>query len=245
MLLLSRESESPTARTSHRSRATRTVRSPRTLPRESSTNSTVITPNERIDPRDRITARIAWHDRTVAQHFDFPAGFQSPALPAPVIADFDVQPQGRLVPGRELRFRVRGEAGARADVDIPGVVRNIQLEETRPGVYEGRYTIRQRDDLRAFDEMIQNLSPPMNRTTDLETCIEAFVDGGRGWNEHDPNDAPRTLLAAGPGLRWDVARGMRAATVAPARFQGGCRVHEAARLFPFLRRVPRAHGSDR
>lgn len=34
-----------------------------------------------------------------------------------------------------------------------------------------------RRDLRAFDEMIQNLSPPMNRTTDLETCVDAFVDG--------------------------------------------------------------------
>ena len=125
----------------------------------------VITPNERIDPRDRITARIAWHDRTVAQHFDFPAGFATPALPAPAIADFDVQPQGRLVAGRELRFRLRGAPGARADVDIPGVVRNIQLQETRPGVYEGRYTIRQRDDLRAFDEAVATLRRGGERTT--------------------------------------------------------------------------------
>jgi NAD(P)-dependent dehydrogenase (short-subunit alcohol dehydrogenase family) len=34
-----------------------------------------------------------------------------------------------------------------------------------------------RRDLGAFDEMIQSLSPPMNRTTDLETCVDAFVDG--------------------------------------------------------------------
>lgn len=135
----------------------------------------VITPNERIDPRDRITARIAWHDRTVAQHFDFPAGFASPVLPAPAIADFDVQPHGRLVPGRELRFRVRGEAGARADVDIPGVVRNIQLQEIRPGVYEGRYTIRQRDDLRAFDEAVATLRRGGERTT----ARVAFRDDAR------------------------------------------------------------------
>ena len=37
-----------------------------------------------------------------------------------------------------------------------------------------------RRDLRAFDEMIQNLAPPMNRTTDLETCIDVFVDAIEG-----------------------------------------------------------------
>jgi NAD(P)-dependent dehydrogenase (short-subunit alcohol dehydrogenase family) len=34
-----------------------------------------------------------------------------------------------------------------------------------------------RRDLRAFDEMIRSLTPPLNRTTDLETCVDAFVDG--------------------------------------------------------------------
>jgi NAD(P)-dependent dehydrogenase (short-subunit alcohol dehydrogenase family) len=33
-----------------------------------------------------------------------------------------------------------------------------------------------RRDVSAFDEMIENLSPPLNRTTELETCIDAFVE---------------------------------------------------------------------
>jgi NAD(P)-dependent dehydrogenase (short-subunit alcohol dehydrogenase family) len=34
-----------------------------------------------------------------------------------------------------------------------------------------------RRDLSAFDEMIKSLSPPLNRTTDLASCIQAFADG--------------------------------------------------------------------
>lgn len=37
-----------------------------------------------------------------------------------------------------------------------------------------------------------------------------FADAGRAWNHGDPDDAPRTLLAAGPGLRWDPLRDVRA-----------------------------------
>lgn len=39
----------------------------------------------------------------------------------------------------------------------------------------------------------------------------AFVDAGRAWNEENGEDTGnRTLIGAGPGLRWDVSRGLRA-----------------------------------
>ncbi len=39
----------------------------------------------------------------------------------------------------------------------------------------------------------------------------AFVDAGRAWNEENGKDiGNRTLIGAGPGLRWDVSRGLRA-----------------------------------
>jgi hemolysin activation/secretion protein len=38
----------------------------------------------------------------------------------------------------------------------------------------------------------------------------AFVDAGRAWNEANGEDeGNRTLIGAGPGLRWDVMRGLR------------------------------------
>lgn len=39
----------------------------------------------------------------------------------------------------------------------------------------------------------------------------AFVDAGRAWNEENgPERGNRTLLGAGPGLRWEVSRALRA-----------------------------------
>ena len=56
----------------------------------------------------------------------------------------------RVEPGRVVRFRVEGTPGARAAVRIPGVMDWMQLREESPGVYVGRYTVRQQDDLDAF-----------------------------------------------------------------------------------------------
>lgn len=87
-----------------------------------------------------------------------PATAQPRAMVAhATIHDFSVQPQGRLVPGRELRFRLEGVPGGRASLDIPGVVKNVALRETRRGVYEGRYTVRRQDRLAAFDDTVATL----------------------------------------------------------------------------------------
>ena len=47
------------------------------------------------------------------------------------------------------------------------------------------------------------------RDSDGQLSLVAFIDAGRAWNEHDA-DVPQTLLAAGPGLRWDASRDVRA-----------------------------------
>jgi hypothetical protein len=70
--------------------------------------------------------------------------------PARLIEDFDMRPNGRLHAGQEVRFRLEAVRGARAWVDVPGVVGNLQLREVRPGRYEGDYVIRRNDDLDAF-----------------------------------------------------------------------------------------------
>lgn len=48
------------------------------------------------------------------------------------------------------------------------------------------------------------------RDHDGQLSLVTFIDAGRAWNEHDAADRPRTLLAAGPGLRWDASRELRA-----------------------------------
>lgn len=52
------------------------------------------------------------------------------------------------------------------------------------------------------------------RGTDGQLALVLFVDAGRAWNHGadalDRLDRPRTLLAAGPGLRWDIGADTRA-----------------------------------
>lgn len=107
---------------------------------------------------------------------------QSVVAPAPVIDRFTMRPAGRLVAGRQLRFRLVGAPGADASLAIPGVVRGVDLKETRPGVYEGAYTIRRRDDLRAFDRAVATLRRGNQRTT----ARLDLAAGDRDWDNRAP-----------------------------------------------------------
>ena len=60
---------------------------------------------------------------------------------------FGMAPVDRVEPGVELNFALEGMAGARVTVDLPGVERDFALRETRPGFYEGGYTLRRGDNL--------------------------------------------------------------------------------------------------
>jgi hypothetical protein len=73
----------------------------------------------------------------------------APPPPAPPVAlaieRFMVTPVARIEPGAELKFVTVGSPGARASFTIEGVVQNVPMAETRPGRYEGAYTIRRND----------------------------------------------------------------------------------------------------
>lgn len=60
---------------------------------------------------------------------------------------FAMAPVDRVEPGVELNFAVEGMPGARVTIDLPGVERDFLLRETRPGYYEGGYTLRRGDNL--------------------------------------------------------------------------------------------------
>lgn len=165
----------------------------------------VIRRSDRIDARDLMAVRATYGDRSIARTFDFPPAFRTRAMgaapavaPAAVIERFVVHPRGRIAPGRELRFRLAGAPGGDAWVDIPGVIRGIDLQETRPGVYEGSYTVRRRDDLGAFDRAVASLRLGNQRAT----ARAEFRDNDR--DEHAGRDerAPRIFsLAPGNGDR--------------------------------------------
>jgi hypothetical protein len=127
---------------------------------------------------------------TIARNFSWPPGFQALAMganaaPAAVpaaaagIDRFVMRNAGRLEPGRELQFRLFGAPGGDAWLDIPGVITGVDLAESRPGVYEGTYTIRRRDNLDAFPRAVATLRSGSQRVT-------ARLDmrgGDRDWAE--------------------------------------------------------------
>ena len=98
------------------------------------------------------------------------------------IERFVMRPMGRIESGRELRFRLVGTPGADAWLDIPGVIRGVDLVEVRPGVYEGTYTVRRRDDLDAFGRAVATLRNGNQRTTarvDVRGGDRDFGEGAR------------------------------------------------------------------
>ena len=76
---------------------------------------------------------------------------------APRIDGFDVEPATRLSAGNELLFTLYGSAGGTASVRIEGVVERFLLEELEAGVYEGVYTIRNRDRINTQSVVTANL----------------------------------------------------------------------------------------
>jgi hypothetical protein len=114
-----------------------------------------------------------------AQHSDY--GHRATTIAAvqsPVIERFSVRALS-IEPGREMRFRLLGTPGAHAEIDIPRVVQNVPLREVQPGVYEGGYTIRLRDDLTEIDRAVATLrNGPMAATArvSLEGDRTAWAD---------------------------------------------------------------------
>mgnify|MGYP001605698364 CR=1 FL=1 len=73
------------------------------------------------------------------------------------IDGFDVRPVRQAVAGRELDFTLYGSPGGTAAVRINGATAGVVLVETEAGVYEGTYTIRQRDRITAESKATANL----------------------------------------------------------------------------------------
>lgn len=79
------------------------------------------------------------------------AGVPSAAAPVvisgPVITRFVSTPVTKLEPGVDLTFAVEGSPKAKVVVKIPGVARELTMEEVATGRYEASYTVRQSDKL--------------------------------------------------------------------------------------------------
>ncbi|GAC1605184.1 MAG: hypothetical protein NVS3B2_11420 [Ramlibacter sp.] len=80
-----------------------------------------------------------------------------PRFAEPRIERFGMRPVDRLDPGADLVFELDGLPGAAVSVHLPGVERDVQLRETRPGHYEGGYTVRRADTLNLNRPLVATL----------------------------------------------------------------------------------------
>lgn len=144
---------------------------------------------DRVTPDAEVRASLKRGNRIGAETFTLaetmnaapvaaaPAPAPAP-VPAPIpalrIDRFGMLPVERVEAGAELVFAVEGMPGSTVSIDLPGVERDLRLRETRPGHYEGSYTIRRSDvleinrpfvaTLRNGDRVVTaNLNPPASR----------------------------------------------------------------------------------
>ncbi len=89
------------------------------------------------------------------------------ALAAPRIDGFDVEPAARLTAGNDLVFTLYGSPGASATLRIDGAADKFPLEEVEPGVYEGTYTIKNRDRITPVSTVTANLRVGNRIATDI------------------------------------------------------------------------------
>ncbi len=110
---------------------------------------------DRVDGNTPATANLRVGDRIATAILDesLLAGVASPSAraaaaaqaPMPRIDRFELDPPARLVAGEQMFFSLYGTPASRASVRIPGVKGKLVLDEVRTGVYEGAYTIKDRD----------------------------------------------------------------------------------------------------
>ena len=159
----------------------------------------VVRRGDRIDPAAVIKVSLTSAGRTAVGSFTFPPSFMAPVAAAPAqpvamapaavvvaqplaaplrIERFGVAPLGRAEPGAELQFRLEGLPGSTAWIDIPGVAARVAMRETRPGHYEGSYTVRQRDNLSAAGPVTATLRADDNRVA-TATLSRPLVNDNR------------------------------------------------------------------
>jgi hypothetical protein len=114
---------------------------------------------------------------------------QPAAVVAPPVIERFVLRYDDLKPGEQVRFRLVGAPGARAWLNVPGLLRGAPMAEVRPGVYLADYVIRWRDNPSSFERAVATLQRGGQRMT-AQGALRDREDGP-GYGHGRDNDAPR------------------------------------------------------
>ena len=125
-------------------------------------------------------------------------GSQTAAAAAPQIRDFSVVQVQRVGPGSELEFTLRGSPGAAVVLQIVGSNRTVRMSESesRPGTYEGSYTVGSSDRVTANSLVTARMTK--DRRTVSATLDSSVVVGAQNPAESVAQIAGLTIDAPDP-----------------------------------------------
>ena len=108
-----------------------------------------------------------------------PGNSRTAAAAAPQIRDFGVAQVQRVGPGSELEFTLSGSPGAAVVLQIVGSNRSVRMSEieSRPGTYEGSYTVGSSDRVTANSLVTARMTK--DRQTVSATLDQSVVVGAR------------------------------------------------------------------
>lgn len=158
---------------------------------------------DRITAASRATANLRMGNRVATAILDEPmvgkiyagrADRHDRSAAAPRIDRFDAITPPRLEAGEELILTLSGSPGGTASARIAGVKGKIVLDEIRTGVYEGAYTIKNRDRISSNATVTGNL-----RINNRETSavLGQSLQAGAG---HPSRTRPEARLCANCGV---------------------------------------------
>ncbi len=162
---------------------------------------------DQIDANGLLRASVATGSLTSTANYTFPPSFiawqnnppasMPPVALVPQIERFTAIPDGPLEPGAQIRFVVSGVPGGRASLNVPGVARDIELNEARPGIYRGSYTLRRQDNVDAFQSAAVTLRVGNQAVT--SNLTQPFAMGPAPL-------PPRAVMGSAPGpLPLDIS----------------------------------------
>lgn len=152
------------------------------------TGTYTILSQDRIVQTSPIRAIVQAGNRNVVANYTFPVGMGAVPASVPVsvpVADplkakikekekekvkakakteklridrFIVDPVAKFEPGAELHFSLNGMPGGTAEIEIPGILKKVPMDEVSPGVYEASYTLRKQDKPKSTSTMVAILS---------------------------------------------------------------------------------------
>jgi hypothetical protein len=162
--------------------------------------------DDRVAADTDVRAVLRRGNRSVLANFELGATMAAPPVavappppsppvraPDPLrIERFGMAPVERIEPGAELQFALEGMPGANASVEMPGVERHLRLQETRPGHYEGRYTIRHSDDLHPNRPIVATLRAG-DRVVTASVNMQTVRPGAENRPPSGDNRAPEVV----------------------------------------------------